>query len=57
MSEFHGALLFAGLCAVRSVRLTGAHIAEDMQIGFDSARAGKAPLFCPDVPDVAMAAQ
>lgn len=57
MSEFHGARPFAGLCAVRSNRLTGAHNAESMQIGFDSTRADKAPLFCPDVPDLEMAAQ
>jgi hypothetical protein len=56
MSELLGALPSAGFRAVRSVRPAGAHIAEDTQIGSDSGRSGNAPLFCPDVPDVAMAA-
>lgn len=56
MSEFRVARPFAGHCAVRAVRLTGAHTAGNVRIGFDSARVGKAPRFCPDVPDVEMAA-
>lgn len=34
--------------AIRSIKLASGHIAEDMQMGIDLARAGKAPLFCPD---------
>jgi cellulose synthase/poly-beta-1,6-N-acetylglucosamine synthase-like glycosyltransferase len=34
--------------AIRSIRLASGHIAEDMQMGIDLARADKAPLFCPE---------
>lgn len=34
--------------AIRSIRLASGHIAEDMQMGVDLARAGKPPLFCPE---------
>jgi cellulose synthase/poly-beta-1,6-N-acetylglucosamine synthase-like glycosyltransferase len=34
--------------AIRSIRLASGHLAEDMQMGIDLARAGVPPLFCPD---------
>jgi cellulose synthase/poly-beta-1,6-N-acetylglucosamine synthase-like glycosyltransferase len=33
---------------IKTVKLASGHIVEDLKLGIDLARAGKAPLFCPD---------